>query len=370
MKILIISPVYHLSGVPLAQLRLAKYLGKIGHDVDLIYGCKKYNKIEKLKNVRITFFNKFRVIGMLIPLMKYLIINKPKIIFSAEDHLNAIVAIASILTFSKSKISTSSRVTPIDTYKNSNIIFSKGWFLKLLFPLVNWKVDVMTCVSRDMIGQYRKIFGTTKQSYVYNIVKTFDVNEKMRVKNNHKWFKNQKSELIVAAGSLEKWKGFDDLIEAIDILIKKNIDLKLVIFGSGKEKYNLKKLIVSKKLTKKILILNIILNILKFFYNSDIFVLSSKVEGMPNVMIEAMMCGCTVVANNCPTGPREILNKNKYGYLSKVNNPKNLSENILKAIKKKIKIKSTSKVLKKFTAEEVVKKHFLLLNIKKKYWKI
>jgi len=91
---------------------------------------------------------------------------------------------------------------------------------------------------------------------------------------------------------------------------------------------------------------------------------------MPNVMIEAMMCGCTVVANNCPTGPREILNKNKYGYLSKVNNPKNLSENILKAIKKKIKIKSTSKVLKKFTAEEVVKKHFLLLNIKKKYWKI
>jgi len=221
LKILIISPVYHLSGVPLAQLRLAKYLGKIGHDVDLIYGCKKYNKIEKLKNVRITFFNKFRVIGMLIPLMKYLIINKPKIIFSAEDHLNAIVAIASILTFSKSKISTSSRVTPIDTYKNSNIIFSKGWFLKLLFPLVNWKVDVMTCVSRDMIGQYRKIFGTTKQSYVYNIVKTFDVNEKMRVKNNHKWFKNQKSELIVAAGSLEKWKGFDDLIEAIDILIKK-----------------------------------------------------------------------------------------------------------------------------------------------------
>ena len=270
--------------------------------------------------------------------------------------------IESAKSFSKSKISTSSRVTPIDTYKNSNIIFSKGWFLKLLFPLVNWKVDVMTCVSRDMIGQYRKIFGTTKQSYVYNIVKTFDVNEKMRVKNNHKWFKNQKSELIVAAGSLEKWKGFDDLIEAIDILIKKNIDLKLVIFGSGKEKYNLKKLIVSKKLTKKILILNPVLNILKFFYNSDIFVLSSKVEGMPNVMIEAMMCGCTVVANNCPTGPREILNKNKYGYLSKVNNPKNLSENILKAIKKKIKIKSTSKVLKKFTAEEVVKKHFLLLS--------
>ena len=46
MKILVISPVYSLAGVPLAQLRLAKSLVKFGYDVDLIYGCKKYKKIE------------------------------------------------------------------------------------------------------------------------------------------------------------------------------------------------------------------------------------------------------------------------------------------------------------------------------------
>jgi len=91
---------------------------------------------------------------------------------------------------------------------------------------------------------------------------------------------------------------------------------------------------------------------------------------MPNVMIEAMMCGCTVVATNCPTGPREILSNNKYGYLSKVNNPKDLAKNILKAIRKKISTKKTSLVLKKFTAAEVVKKQFMLLNVKKNNWKI
>ena len=55
MKILVISPAYSLSGVPLAQLRLAESLGKIGHNVDLIYGCKKHKKIEIMLINKILF---------------------------------------------------------------------------------------------------------------------------------------------------------------------------------------------------------------------------------------------------------------------------------------------------------------------------
>ena len=370
MKILVISPAYSLSGVPLAQLRLAKSLGKIGHNVDLIYGCKKYFKIEKPPFIKIIFFNKFRVVGMFIPLVKYLIHNKPDVIFSAEDHLNAIVILACIFTFSKAKISVSSRVTPIDTYRNSNIIFSKGWFLKILFPLVQSKANVMTCVSKDMIKQYRKMFNKTNQVDVYNIVKTEDTILKMKNKVEHNWFINSKTQLIVAAGALAPWKGFDDLIKAINILIKKKINLKLIIIGDGPEKLSLNNLIKFYKITNQVVILKPVMNTLKYFYNSNIFVLSSRLEGMPNVMIEAMMCGCTIVATDCPTGPREILGKNEYGYLAKVNNHNDLSVNIMKAIKKKISVKKTKKILKKFTAEEVIKKQFLLLKIKRKYWMI
>ena len=370
MKILVISPVYSLSGVPLGQLRLAKSLGNIGHNVDMVYGCKKYSKIEKSKNIKIFFFNKFKVLGMFFPLVRYLIINKPDVIFSAEDHLNAIVILACILTFSKAKISVSSRVTPIDTYRNSNVIFSKAWVLKQLFPLVSRKANVMTCVSRDMIKQYKKIFDRTNQIDVYNIVKTEEAIIKMKAKVDHKWFKNKKTQLIVAAGTLAKWKGFDDLINAINILVKKKINLKLVIIGDGPEKSSLNSLIKFYKLTKKVIILKSVINTYKYFYNSEIFVLSSRVEGMPNVMIEAMMCGCTVVAADCKTGPREILGENKCGYLAKVNNPNDLSLKIMRALKKKISPNKTRKILKKFTPEEVLKKHFSLLKIKRKYWLI
>ena len=88
-------------------------------------------------------------------------------------------------------------------------------------------------------------------------------------------------------------------------------------------------------LSKKIQILKPVTNTLKYFSKSDIFVLSSRVEGMPNVMIEAMMSGCTVVATDCPTGPKEIIKQNQYGYLSKVNNPEDLAINLHKALKKK-----------------------------------
>jgi len=192
----------------------------------------------------------------------------------------------------------------------------------------------------------------------------------MKNKIEHKWFINSKTQLIIAAGTLAPWKGFDDLIKAINILIKKKINLKLIIIGDGPEKLSLNNLIKLYKISNQVVILKPVMNTLKYFYNSNIFVLSSRLEGMPNVMIEAMMCGCTIVATDCPTGPREILGKNEYGYLAKVNNPNDLSANIMKAIKKKISAKKTKKILRQFTAEEVIKKQFLLLKIKREYWMI
>jgi glycosyltransferase involved in cell wall biosynthesis len=370
LKILVISPVYGLSGVPLGQLRLAKCLANIGHKVDLIYGHKQYSKIEKLKNVNVIFLNKIRVLGMLFPLIKYLLFNKPDIIFSAEDHLNVIVIVASILTFSKAKISVSSRVTPHDTYKYLNVMFSKSWFLKIMFPLVNFRANVLTCVSKDMVKQYKKIFSTTKQVYAYNIVLTKEAIQKMKEKVEHKWFKNKKTQTIIASGTLAEWKCFDDLIMAASIMKKKKINFKLLIIGGGPDKLFLENMIKSKGLTKKVQILKPVLNTLKYFYNSDIFVLSSRVEGMPNVMIEAMMCGCTVVSTDCHTGPREIIGKNKYGYLSKVNNPNDLAKNIIKAMKDKVSKNKINKILIKFSENNVIRRHFSLLKVERKRWLI
>ncbi len=372
MKILVISPVYSLSGVPLAQLRLAKALGEIGHNVDLIYGKKKYPNLKKEKKIKLIFLNKITTLGMFFPIIKYIFFKKPDIIFSAEDHLNVLVVLACIITFSKAKLSVSSRVTPLDTYKNSNIIFSKHWFLKKMFPIVNLRANVLTCVSKDMVKQYKKIFPYSKQVSVYNIISTKDAYHKMKRKNIHKWFKDKKNQIIIAAGSLAKWKGFDDLVKSISIIDKKdkNYKFKLAIIGEGTEKKELDKLILKNKLRHRVKIFKPVINLLKYFYNADIFVLSSRVEGMPNVMLEAMMCGCTIVSTNCKTGPKEIIGKNKFGYLAKVNNPVDLSKKIKLALNKKINKNKTEKILRKFSSKQILKKHFSLLKIERQDWLI
>ena len=91
---------------------------------------------------------------------------------------------------------------------------------------------------------------------------------------------------------------------------------------------------------------------------------------MPNVMIEAMMCGCKIVSTDCHTGPKEILGKNQYGYLSKVNNPNDLAKNIIKAMKNKVSNNKINKILIKFSERNVIKRNFSLLKVERKRWLI
>lgn len=371
-KITILANDDLLNGPSLAQFRFAKSLAKKGFKVELLI-AKRYYKYDlkrfENKDIKLIDLNTNRTLFLIIPLFKYFIQHKPFVIFSAGDHLNLITIISALLSFTSCKLSLSSRVTPYDTYKNKNKIEFKSntnknsKFLFILFKILNWRADVLTCVSKDMVKQYQEIFGKTKHECVYNIVRDDDV---LKLKNEDitdQWIIKNKPPYIIAAGRLAIWKGFDDLINAYS-LIKNKIPHKLIILGDGEEKQNLKKLIKEKNLEEYIFMPGYVSNPLKYFEISDIFVLSSLSEGMPNVMIEAMMCGCTPVSTNCMTGPSEIIKDNEYGYLSPIKDHKTLAENILNAVKKPISKKKLDEVVSKFDANLVIKKHFNLLKIK------
>ena len=131
MKICVVTPLFAIAGVPLAQLRLARALTNKGHEVDLIIGrVDPQFTLPDIKGVKVIVLNCFKVRSMLVPLIKYFINNKPEVVFTAEDHLNAIVLLSVIIVGSKVKISCSSRVTPYDTY--SQKLFTKRWFIMKL----------------------------------------------------------------------------------------------------------------------------------------------------------------------------------------------------------------------------------------------
>lgn len=361
MKVCVVTPLFALSGVPLAQLKFARALAAAGHDVDLIIGHINHGYIlPELSGINVMVWDVSRVIQMLIPMARYLKKNRPDAVFSAEDHLNGIVLLAALISRSKAKISGSSRVTPFDTY--SSIPFTKRWVLKLFMRAMMPRANALTCVSKDMVDQYRQVFRSPPHTCIYNIVDDGDSKRKMSEPLVDEWFLSENEPMLVAAGRLAPWKGFPDLILAMKEVVKSR-SAKLAILGDGPMREELQALIDELGLSDVVKLYGYVENPLKYFCQADVFVLSSYVEGLPNVLVEAMMCGCTPVSTDCPTGPREVLHDGKYGYLVPVKAPSALAEGIVKALDAPLSPSLLQEAIGPFAEREVIKKHFDVLGL-------
>lgn len=361
MEIAFLLARYSVSGVPLAQVRFARALARRGHSVTLIIGfIEDVENLPAFDDLNVIYFGSPKVRSMLWALMRFLYAKKPDVVFSAEDHLNVTVLLAALLVGSKAKISGSSRVTPFDTY--SNVAFSKRWILMQLARTVTWRADALTCVSKDMVLQYREVFSDSRHTCIYNIV--VDVPSQLRMKESveNEWLVNKKLPIVVAAGRLAPWKNFKDLIEAISIVVNER-QVRLIILGDGPLRHDLQALIEARDLCDNVQLLGYVANPLKYFVHSDVFVLSSLVEGLPNVLVEAMMCGCTPVSTDCPTGPREVLVDGKYGYLVPMRDPASMALAILQALEHPISKDLLDEAVAPFEESRIIDQHFEVLGL-------
>ena len=361
MKISVITPNFTIAGVPLAQVRFARALLRRGFEVDLVIGYihPDYDFVAP-EGINLVVLNKKKVRDMLLPLTKYLRTNQPDVIFCAEDHLNAIVLLSAILSRSKARISGSSRVTPFDTY--SSRPFTKRWILKQIVKLVMWRAQVLTCVSVDMVKQYRQVFRNPPHVCVYNIVDDSWSRRQMKEPITHPWLSEREVPTIIAAGRLAPWKGFEDLIRAIQ-LVSIRRPVRCLILGDGPLKASLEAVRDELHLEGVVDFLGYVQNPLKYFFGAEVFVLSSLVEGLPNVLVEAMMCGCTPVSTDCPTGPREVLKDGRYGYLVPVRQPAAMAAAIEKALDNPIAPGLLAEAISEFEEKVVIDRHLRLLGL-------
>lgn len=131
---------------------------------------------------------------------------------------------------------------------------------------------------------------------------------------DHHWLTNRETSVILAVGRLEPQKDYATLLYAF-ALLRQSRPARLIILGEGGERFALEALAQRLGVAGDVDMPGFARNPYALMRDSDLYVLSSRWEGWPNALVEALACGTPVVATDCDSGPRDILRDGEFGTL-------------------------------------------------------
>lgn len=307
---------------------------KIKYLMNTCSNREEFKKSLKDKNIIKIFKEGFKAI--------YILFNKKLLIRNEILNSDAKIIISTRFEFSK-LLDTYGRINTIKIHEEHTYNVNNKYMNKIN-NLDN--IDYIRVVSKELYKNYKK--NINKQIiYIPLALNNYPKEEELNYTKN----KN-----IIAVGRLEKEKGFIDLIEVLNIVVKKDKNVYLNIFGDGSEKEKIVELINKYNLNN-----NVCLHgfkeqkeIFEYLKNSSLYVMTSREESFGLVLIEAMSYGVPCIAFDSAKGAKDVIN-GKNGFFVKNRNINKMANMIVEYLNYNKKVQKEYRTNARITTEKYTK---------------
>jgi glycosyltransferase involved in cell wall biosynthesis len=309
-------------------LNLAQGFAERGLEVDLVLQRAEGPYLAQVPDeIRIVDLRAGRMARAAFPLITYLRRERPPFLLSLMMGANIIAILSRKLARVDTRLVISEHLNI--SIASGNAVRLRSRYLPLMAKRTYPWADGIVAVSEGVAEDLARTLGLPRKKIevIYNPVITPELLEKAREPVDHPWFQPGEPPVILGAGRLTGQKDFPTLLRAFS-LVRKERPVRLVILGEGEDRHELKALVDELGLAEDVEMPGFVDNPYGYMAGAAVFVQSSRWEGLPTVLIEAMALGKPVVATDCPSGAREILNDGRYGTLVPVGDVKRLAAGI------------------------------------------
>ena len=301
-------------GAERAMLTLASTFAERGVGVDLVLVKAEGEYLDMVPDgVRVVDLDSRRTLTAIPRFLRYVCRERPVALLSTLLTTDLAALMAKLVHGRRLRVVVRQATTFSDIYNGER--FKTRLFMRLarlLMPAADAIVAVSDGVAADLRVQMPR--AASKVTTIYNPVVGPEMAELAAAPVAHPWFAGDGATVILAAGRLSGEKDYPTLLRAFAEVARTRA-ARLVILGQGVERESLLELADCLGVSDQFDLPGFDVNPFRYMSRASVFVLSSRYEGFPNVLAQAMACGAPVVSTDCRSGPSEMLEGGRWGRL-------------------------------------------------------
>ena len=353
-------PGQQIGGAERTAIRLANGMAASGVPTDLVVfrsGGMLQDEISQA--VRFVDLKAYNWPKTFLTLKKYMLQAHPLAILAQDNRAGMLAVFVRELTNISTQIILTVHATLSQRWRESSAL--RRSLSKQLVRPFHLRADAVVAVSREAAEDLVSLMRLPRDhvKVVYNPVVSDELFTKAKEEPQLPWFGPKDPPVILGVGRLCEAKDFATLLRAF-ALVRQKLETRLVILGEGEMRHELEKLARELSIEHDVMMPGVVKNPFPYISRAAVFVLSSRHEGLPTVLIEALALGTPIVSTNCPSGPAEILENGRWGRLVPPGDPQAMAEAIVETLGEPRR-PVPHEAWARFTIEESVKRYLQLI---------